>query len=206
MSEIRPFGDEALLIEADDDAAVLALAHALGQPPAGVVDVVPAARTVLVAFDRTRIGPAAVRSWIASAAAGAVAVTDDGEDVVIPVHYDGADLADTAALLGVTVDRLIEDHMSAPWRVALTGFAPGFGYLVSTDWPHRVPRLAVPRTRVPAGADPLADGHAGVYPRATPGGWRLIGSTDLTLFDPDRTPPALLAPGTRVRFERRGPE
>jgi biotin-dependent carboxylase-like uncharacterized protein len=84
--------------------------------------------------------------------------------------------------------------------VAFTGFAPGFGYLVSPDWPYDVPRLASPRTRVPAGAVGLAAGFTGAYPRETPGGWRLIGTTDASLFDPDAASPALLAPGTRVRF------
>ncbi len=84
--------------------------------------------------------------------------------------------------------------------MAFTGFAPGFGYLVSPDWPHDVPRLDSPRTRVPAGAIGLAAGFTGAYPRETPGGWRLIGATSARLFDPDAASPALLAPGARVAF------
>ena len=103
-------------------------------------------------------------------------------------------------LLGVSADELVRRHAAAEWTVAFTGFAPGFGYLVSPDWPFEVPRLPSPRTRVPRGAVGLAGEFTGAYPRETPGGWRLIGTTAASLFDADATPPALLAPGTRVRF------
>ncbi|WP_127820511.1 5-oxoprolinase subunit B/C family protein, partial [Microbacterium sp. CPCC 204701] len=124
----------------------------------------------------------------------------EGPLVEIETAYDGADLAETAALLGLEVDELVERHSHAEWRVAFTGFAPGFGYLVSDDWTFEVPRLTSPRTRVPAGSVGLAGRFAGAYPRETPGGWRLVGTTGARLFDPDAASPALLAPGTRVRF------
>ena len=118
--------------------------------------------------------------------------------------YDGDDLRQTADLLGVSPEALAEQHQLASWRVAFIGFAPGFGYLVSDDWPFEVPRLDAPRQRVPAGAVAVAGAFAGVYPRQSPGGWRLIGRTDAPLWDPETDPPALLLPGRRVRFEATG--
>ncbi|WP_433674983.1 5-oxoprolinase subunit B family protein [Microbacterium gorillae] len=196
---VRSFGPAAVLIETAD---VLALQAALGVPSAGITDIVPAAETVLVCFDPSSIAPSAVRAWIDRALTHAADVddADAGLLIEIDVRYDGPDLSAAADAAAVSVATLIDDHQRARWRVAFTGFAPGFGYLVAEDWPHRVPRLAAPRTRVPAGSVALADGFSGVYPRATPGGWQLIGTTDVVLFDPERTPPALLSPGARVRF------
>ena len=122
--------------------------------------------------------------------------------VTIDVTYDGADLGATSELLGVSVAQLVERHTAAEWSVAFSGFAPGFAYLVSDDWPFEVPRLDAPRTRVPAGAVGLAGEFSGVYPRESPGGWRLIGQTHAVLWATDARPPALLAPGARVRFRR----
>jgi len=198
---LLPMGERALLAEVDDLADVLALHAALAtRPPAGIDDLVPAAQTVLVSFDPARIAPAAVRTWVAAAARTVPDVAAPGPLVHLPVRYDGADLADTAALLGIPVPELVARHSAVPWTVAFTGFAPGFAYLVSDLWPFDVPRLAQPRTRVPAGAVGLAGPFAGAYPRATPGGWRLIGSTDAPLFDPDAARPVLLPPRARVRF------
>lgn len=196
---VRAFGPAAMLIETAD---VLALQAALRTPPAGITDIVPAAETVLVCFDPSSIALSAVRAWVDHAVTHPADV--DGAEaaplIEIGVHYDGPDLVTASTAAGVSVETLIDDHQHAHWRVAFTGFAPGFGYLVADDWPHRLPRLAAPRTRVPAGSVALADGFSGVYPRATPGGWQLIGTTDVVLFDPERTPPALLSPGARVRF------
>src|SRR5690606_7543107 len=120
--------------------------------------------------------------------------------------YDGEDLEDVAELLGMSTDALICVHSRATWTVAFGGFAPGFPYLVADD-PHEasgppweVPRRAEPRTSVPAGAVGLASRYCGIYPRPSPGGWQLIGRSDAPLFDVHREPPALLSPGTRVRF------
>ena len=197
---VLPFGRTALLAEVDTLAAARELhARLQASRPAGVVDIVPAARTVLVQVDAAVLSLAAARAWIGSAPPAEDAVVDAG-DVVVPMRYDGPDLADTAAELGIGVDELVSRHGEAVWTVAFTGFAPGFGYLVSDDWPFDVPRLATPRTRVPAGSIGLAGGFCGAYPRATPGGWRIIGHTDATLFDPGAASPVLLTPGSRVRF------
>ncbi len=201
MVTLRPMGERAILAEVDDLARVLGLHAALAaSPPAGVDDLVPAARTVLVAFDPARIAPAAVRAWILSVGQTPPDATAPGALVEIPTRYDGPDLEETAALLGIRPADLVARHAGAEWTVAFTGFAPGFAYLVSDAWPHDVPRLAQPRTRVPAGSIGLAGGFSGAYPRETPGGWRLIGTTDAPLFIPDAADPVLLAPGARVRF------
>lgn len=199
---VRPMGERAFLLEVDDLDDVVAVHAALAAArPRGVVDLVPAARTVLVRVDPRRLAVSAARTWALTAAADAVRGAEvEGPLVELEVTYDGADLAETAALLGLDPDELVERHSGAQWRVAFTGFAPGFGYLVSDDWTLDVPRLESPRTRVPAGSVGLAGRFAGAYPRETPGGWRLIGTTAARLFDPDAASPALLAPGTRVRF------
>ncbi|MGC0368466.1 KipI family sensor histidine kinase inhibitor [Microbacterium sp. SLBN-111] len=201
MVTLRPMGERALLAEVDDLAGVLRLHTSLAaHPPAGIDDLVPAARTVLVGFDPARIALAAVRAWVLSAATSAPDAGTPAALVEIPVRYDGADLDETAALLGIRPAELVARHAAAPWRVAFTGFAPGFAYLVSDAWPHDVPRLPQPRTRVPAGSVGLAGEFTGAYPRETPGGWRLIGTTDAPLFAPDSPDPVLLTPGARVRF------
>ena len=166
-------GDRAVLVEVASLDEVLALHAALaGSRPAGVVDLVPAARTVLVRVEPRVLSLAAARAWIerTSRATDAVAPARAGLAVVeLDVVYDGPDLDETADLLGLTPDALAAQHAAAEWTVAFTGFAPGFGYLVSADWPHDVPRLDSPRTRVPAGAIGLAAGFTGAYPRETPG-------------------------------------
>ncbi|HWM15130.1 MAG TPA: 5-oxoprolinase/urea amidolyase family protein [Microbacterium sp.] len=199
---VLPMGEHALLLEVDSlDAAIALRARLEASRPAGVVDLVPAARTVLVRTDPAELSLAGARAWVNAATPDAAsAPTARPEVVELEVVYDGADLADTAALLGVSADELVRRHASAEWTVAFTGFAPGFGYLVSPDWTFDVPRLPSPRTRVPRGAVGLAGVFTGAYPRETPGGWRLIGTTRAPLFDPDAATPALLAPGTRVRF------
>ena len=118
--------------------------------------------------------------------------------------FDGADLADVAELTGRSVAALVEALTAAELTVAFGGFAPGFGYLSGLPDDLHVPRRATPRTRVPAGSVALAGPFAGVYPQASPGGWQLVGRTDAVLFDVDRDPPALLVPGTSVRFRRGG--
>ncbi|WP_345801499.1 5-oxoprolinase/urea amidolyase family protein [Microbacterium sp. AZCO] len=201
---LLPMGDRAVIAEVAALDEVLALHEALAASrPRGVVDLVPAARTVLVQVDPRRLTLAAARSWIQRTAEGmdaAPPVRADATVVELDAVYDGPDLAETAELLGLSRDELVARHSGAEWTVAFTGFAPGFGYLVSEDWRFDVPRLASPRTRVPAGAIGLAGGFSGAYPRETPGGWRLIATTSALLFDPDAATPALLAPGTRVRF------
>lgn len=204
---LLPSGDAAILVECDSLEEVLALHDALAADRRpGVVELVPAARTLLVAVDPEVIPLESAATWVRRipAEAGSRAGAAAAPDVTIPVAYDGDDLAATASLLGISPEELVARHTAARWRVAFVGFAPGFGYLVSDDWPFEVPRLDAPRTRVPAGAVALAGAFGGVYPRQSPGGWRLIGRTDATLWDADADPPALLVPGRRVRFEAIG--
>ncbi|MCT9001795.1 5-oxoprolinase subunit B/C family protein [Microbacterium memoriense] len=197
---VLPFGEAAVLAEVDSLADVLALhARLAGSRLEGVVDLVPAARTVLVVVDPAVLPLTVVRAWIAGTS-GAPEVPLDPKILLLPIVYDGEDLAAVAEDLELSVDELIRRHSAAEWTVAFTGFAPGFGYLVSAEWPFRVSRRSSPRTRLPAGAVGLAGEFTGAYPRATPGGWQLIGTTSASLFDPDAAPPALLAPGSRVRF------
>lgn len=207
---ILPSGEAALLVECDGLSEVLVLHDALAVAPIeGLVELVPAARTLLVAVDPDRLPLETAASWVRRTAAvtPASAVAHEAgriatEDVVVPVAYDGADLEPVSALLGLTPDAVVARHVAATWRVAFIGFAPGFAYLVSDDWTFDVPRLASPRTRVPAGAVGLAGGFSGAYPRESPGGWQLIGRTDVPLWDVGADPPALLTPGATVRFER----
>jgi KipI family sensor histidine kinase inhibitor len=197
---LLPSGSTALLVELDALDDVLALYAALADaPPAGVVDVVPAARTVLLVTDPARTTLAAVAEAVRTTTPRPGAQRS-GDTVELPVHYDGADLADAAGLLGLTPAELVERHTGAPWTVAFCGFAPGFGYLVQPGGTWDVPRRATPRTKVPPGSVALAGEFSGVYPRESPGGWQLLGRTDTAVFDLDREPAALLRPGTRVRF------
>jgi 5-oxoprolinase (ATP-hydrolysing) subunit B len=194
---VMPYGREALLAEPDDPGSVLALADAARAEP-GVLEVVPAARTLLVQAAPETIGRLSARlAELAEQVAG-TSPGADRDEVVLDVHYDGADLDSTAAELGLDADALVRRHAAGHYVVAFCGFAPGFAYL--SGLADDVPRLATPRTRVPAGSVALAGPWCGVYPTASPGGWRIIGRTDAVLWDPARPQPALLAPGTRVRF------
>jgi KipI family sensor histidine kinase inhibitor len=195
---ILPMGHRAVLVaDLDAEPAAWALAlRALDVP--GVVDVVPAAATVLIdCLDEPSL--VGVRQRLGDVR---VASIDDATraTVEIDVRYDGDDLDDVAKALSVDVDDVISIHTSADYRVAFCGFAPGFAYLVGTDRRLHVPRRSSPRTVVPAGSVAVAAGYTAVYPRPSPGGWNLLGTTEMVMFDPERSPPALLAPGTAVRF------
>ncbi len=198
---VLPYGDRALLVELDDGRQALALATALreGRPPE-IADLVPAARTVLVvAADGASLS--ALRRIVETTEPRSVDLgAVDAEVVEVPVVYDGADLDDVAAHTGLSREEVVAAHTGQTWRVAFGGFAPGFGYLVGEDDRLRVPRRDTSRTAVPAGAVALADEYAGVYPRESPGGWQLIGHTDLAMFDLHRDPAALLRPDVQVRF------
>lgn len=195
--------DRALLVEAADLDEAMRWNLAWADVP-GIVERVPGARTVLVRYDPLRTSADRL-------AAVLEATTADAEhrmsarEIVVPVLYDGADLPEVAEMLGVSPEELVRRHLAAEWRVAFSGFAPGFGYAVSGDPLFDVPRRSSPRTRVPAGSVGLAGPFTGVYPRESPGGWQLIGRTDAVMWDLDRDPPALLSPGTLVRFERAKP-
>ncbi|MGL3149198.1 carboxyltransferase domain-containing protein [Microbacterium sp. A82] len=192
--------DRALLVEATDLAEAMRMNRAWEQVP-GIIERIPAARTVLVRFDPAQVSAASLAAALEATGTDA-AHKSTKHEVVIPVHYDGEDLAEVAALLGVSPEELVTRHLAAHWEVAFSGFAPGFGYLVGDDPLFQVPRRSSPRTRVPAGAVALAGEFTGVYPRESPGGWQLIGRTDAVMWDINRDPPALLAPGAAVRFAR----
>ena len=202
---VLPYGDDAVLVELPGLAEVRALddavraARATDPDAAGIVDQVPAARTLLLRV-REDADPGALpveRWWAARSSRAAEA---DARDVTITVDYDGPDLAEVARLTRLTVDEVVARHTGAQYTVAFGGFMAGFAYLVGLDPALRVPRLDSPRERVPAGSVAIADEFSAVYPAATPGGWRLLGRCEVVLFDVDRDPPALLQPGTRVRF------
>ncbi|MFB9684021.1 5-oxoprolinase subunit PxpB [Amycolatopsis plumensis] len=191
----RRCGEDAALLDCDSlDQARAAHATVLAARPPGVVDLVPGARSLLVVG-----GVAAVRALLEDAD---LAHPPAGEprEVTLDVRYDGEDLALIAADAGISPEAVVAMHTEAVYTVAFTGFAPGFGYLTGLPPQLRQPRLESPRTRVPAGSVGLAGEFTGVYPRESPGGWRLLGHTSATLFDPHADPPALFAPGDRVRF------
>jgi KipI family sensor histidine kinase inhibitor len=194
--QILPSGESALLVELDDLDQVLGYYTALtADPPADVVDIVPAARTVLVTTSGDLEGLARTLRKVTPAGGTQTA----GDSIEIPVTYDGEDLDDVALLLGCTADDVVARHTGDDWTVAFCGFAPGFGYLTSAStWD--IPRRNSPRTKVPIGAVGLAGEFSGVYPRESPGGWQLIGRTSVWIFDHERDPAALFHPGRRVRF------
>jgi allophanate hydrolase subunit 1 len=196
---LRRCGDGALLVELDSVEEVVALYEAVSaRPPAGVTDLLPAARTLLVRFEPPA-RPDTVGAAVLAARPRPGRLAEAGE-VTIPVVYDGADLAEVAALTGLPEREVVAAHTGATWVVAFCGFAPGFGYLVGGDPRLDVPRRTESRVRVPAGSVALAAGFSAVYPRESPGGWRLIGRTTLQVWDVTTDPPALLRPGTHVRF------
>jgi allophanate hydrolase subunit 1 len=199
LMRLRRAGGSALLIECPDGEHVEAWrAELWRRREAGeltATDIVPGARTVLL--DGVPPGTAELLAgWPEPDPAG----IGDGPLVEIPTTFDGEDLPDVAALWGVGTDEAVSRLAAARLTVAFCGFAPGFAYLRGLPEEWSVPRLAAPRPRVPAGAVGLAGAYAGIYPTASPGGWRLVGHTGTTLFDVRAEPPARLVPGTRVRL------
>jgi KipI family sensor histidine kinase inhibitor len=197
---VLPCGSAALLVEvASGDEAAALHAGLEAAPPPGVEELVPGARSVLVRFDR-----GATDAQRLAEAVRAVPLLEPGTTesavVEIPVVYDGEDLEEVAGLSGLSTAEVVARHQGSSYRVAFCGFAPGFAYLTGLPVELHVPRRATPRVSVPAGAVAIAGEHAAVYPRSSPGGWRLLGRTDAVLWDLRRDPPALLRPGTRVRF------
>jgi len=201
---LLPAGPYAVVAEVADVAQAQALYAALRATDGldALVDLVPAARTVTAIAIANAQGRACL-DRLASIVDGLTlrdAVAQERPLIELPVCYDGADLAPTAGLLGMAPEELIRRHAEAEYEVAFCGFVPGFAYLTGLPVELQVPRLSTPRIRVPAGAVGLAGEYCGVYPRESPGGWRLVGRTDAVLWDAEREPAALLAPGTRVRF------
>jgi len=173
----------------------------LGKAHPGIRATVPAARTVLIEYHPGMIERSAlIRLLTECAAHDDVEAGPAGPLLELTVQYDGADLDAVAAEAGISREAVIERHSAGQYTVQFCGFSPGFAYLIGLDPVLRLPRLASPRPRVPAGSVAIADEYTGVYPRSSPGGWRLLGRTDAELFDLNRVPPALLTPGTGVRF------
>ncbi len=199
---VLDYGDQALMLPCGSTAEVLAWVDALRAAALpGVVDIVPAARTVLVKLDNPRrqgVTRQGLRKMRVTADAAAPA--HGSADVMIDVVYDGPDLAAVAGHTGLTTAQVISAHTSTLWRVGFNGFAPGFAYLVDGDARLRVPRRSEPRTSVPAGSVALAGEFSAVYPRQSPGGWQLIGRTDAVLWDLEAPAPALLTQGMWVQF------
>jgi KipI family sensor histidine kinase inhibitor len=200
---VLDYGDHALLLEFDSTAEVLAWTDALRAADLlGIVDIVPASRTVLVKFDGPRYQSVTRQRLEKLRVEPEDTVEPPSDlDVVIDVVYDGPDLAEVADATGLDVSALIDAHTGTPWRVGFGGFVPGFAYLVGGDPRLAVPRRADPRTKVPAGSVALAGEFSGIYPRESPGGWQLIGHTDAVLWDINRRDPALLSPGMWVQFK-----
>jgi KipI family sensor histidine kinase inhibitor len=198
VSQVRPFGEAAFLVDVDGPEAAQGLRRALvAEPIAGVIDLVPGRESLLVEFDARAADARALEAELASRSPMPAATS---RLRLIPVVYDGPDLAEVAALVGVSETELIEAHAAGDHRVLFGGFAPGFAYVGGLPERWRIPRLATPRTRTPAGSVAVADGMTGIYPTDLPGGWRVIGRTPVTLFDPRRLPPAYLEAGDRVTF------
>jgi KipI family sensor histidine kinase inhibitor len=211
---VEAIADDALLLRMGDriDAATNARVHALcerirSRRPAWLRDLVPAYASTGVFFDARLVDAAGAEAWLrdqfAALPSDASLATAAARTVEVPVMYGGEagpDLDSAAAELGIAPAQLAQRHAAGEYTVAMIGFAPGFPYLLGLDPALALPRLATPRTSVPAGSVGIGGAQTGIYPRESPGGWRLIGRTPLTLFDPAREPPALLAPGDRVRF------
>lgn len=190
-----------MLVEVDGPAEVWSLMAEIdrrrrqGWGPT-LVDVVPGATTVLLDGVEAPLALSQeMTAWSLAPVAGSPAGT-----VEVPCRYDGPDLAVVAHYWGVTETEVVEVHTSLVHRVAFCGFAPGFAYIDGLGERWAVPRRSSPRPTVPAGSVGLGGRYTGIYPRSSPGGWQLIGHTDAALWDPGREPPALLGPGTVVRF------
>ncbi|MEV5572942.1 5-oxoprolinase subunit PxpB [Spirillospora sp. NPDC052269] len=200
MRAVRRAGDGGLLVETAglEDAHRLHRALRDAAIP-GVTDIVPGERTVLLVAEPDVCDLDRLAARVATLEAGA-AEAEDAPPVEIPVRYDGEDLGEVAELTGLSVREVVERHSAAEYSVAYLGFSPGFGYLTGLDDALRVSRRASPRTSVPTGSVAIAGPYTAVYPSPSPGGWRLLGHTDLTMWDVRRDPPSLLRPGLRVRF------
>lgn len=199
-----PVNLDVLLVELKDLDETLALFDALtAEPIAGVEEIVPAARTLMIQFRPSTIERQTLVNRIAGQDLSQRREVEHRR-VEIPVHYNGEDLDEVATLLNINRAEVIQRHTAHDYSVAFCGFAPGFAYLTGGAG-FQVPRRQTPRTRIPAGAVALAGDFSGVYPKASPGGWQIIGVTPLQMWDLNRAEPALLRPGYKVRFTDAGP-
>jgi inhibitor of KinA len=209
--ELSPLGDAAVLIKLGDqidprlNQQVHSLdAHLRQRPPAGVIELVPAYATLLVHYNPGLLTLAQVTEWIESEAAGlGEAAAPRGRRIEVPVRYGGEhgpDLAAVAELHGIGPREVARVHAGRDYIIYMMGFTPGFPYMGILDEAIATPRLAAPRTRVPAGAVGIAGRQTGIYPLESPGGWRIIGRTSVSLFDLTSERPFLFSPGDTVRF------
>jgi KipI family sensor histidine kinase inhibitor len=205
---IHSLGDAALVCEAappatlDCQRRIWALAERARLMP-HVVEVVPGMNNLTIVFDPLEADYEALAAQLESGWDAAEAADMDSAEIEIPVRYGGADGPDLAALAehtGLSVDEVVKRHTQAEYIVFFLGFQPGFAYLGGLDPALAMPRRAEPRLEVPAGSVGIGGVQTGIYPAASPGGWQLLGRTELKLFDPARNPPTLMQPGDRVRF------
>ncbi|MGH7630067.1 MAG: 5-oxoprolinase subunit PxpB [Gemmatimonadales bacterium] len=214
-ASVGPLGDQAVLLTLDGDRercnrriarlTAALLAESGTERSRAIIDVVPAMVSLAVFFDPRLVAPDVVeRRLLACAERVEDAAAEDAplRVHVVPVRYDGPDLAEVAERLGLLPDELVQRHVGREYRVRFLGFTPGFAYLGPLDPSLVLPRRADPRRRVPAGSVGVAGDQTAIYPLETPGGWHLIGRTELRPFDPSRFPPSLFVAGDRVRFAR----
>lgn len=195
-----PLNHTAFIVELKDLDETLALLSALQTAPLpGIDEMIPAARTLMIRFSPDMTSAAELAGQIVKLDL-VQPVSRDDKCVEVPVEYNGEDLPEVAQITGLSVREVIRRHTARDYMVAFCGFAPGFGYLVGGDPALHVPRRKTPRTRIPAGSVGLAGNFSGVYPQISPGGWQLIGTTPVKMWDLARTPPAYFQPGYRVRF------
>ncbi|MEV7428305.1 allophanate hydrolase subunit 1 [Nocardioides sp. NPDC092400] len=197
-------GLEAVLVEVDSTDQMLALYRGLERArrdgvARGLVNLVPASKTVLVEFDTFATSRYEVEQLVSGMALSTTS-NEAGDVLLIEATYDGVDLRFVCETLGLARDEFVRWHSSLDWKVAFTGFAPGFGYMVAAEHRTTLPRLAQPRERVPAGSIAMAGNFTGIYPQSSPGGWRIIGRTQHRLFDVAAAPPTQMLPGRIVRF------
>lgn len=200
----RPYGPRAVLVECDLERPADVARAVRDAGLTGVREVVAGARTVVIECDDASSADAAL-AFVGRTGSDAATVARPGETrhdvIVVPVRFDGADLDEVATLAGTSPSTVIDLLTSSTLHVAFCGFAPGFAYLEGLPDRLHLPRRPTPRERVAPGSVALAAGFAAVYPSASPGGWHLVGHTDVRVWSVDRDPPALLQPGIQVRFE-----
>lgn len=204
--KLLPFGEAALFVELEQriaiDVAARAAAIADSWERRGAGTAIPAYASVVLRFDPLALDASEAeriaREVLQDADTGTAGSIP--REVRIPTRYDGPDLAEVAELSSLDPAEVVAIHAAGRYRAYFVGFMPGWAYLGPLDGRLRAPRRPVPRARVPAGSVAVIDGQTGVYPYDSPGGWRLIGRTDIKLFDPGADPPSLIRPGDTVRF------
>ena len=200
-----PVGRRGILLELSDSefsdpvAVATAVRHLARGRGIELSEVVPGASTVLVLAD-DEMGIVGLVSGLADLPAVQLSAERSWDVLELAARYDGPDLISVADASGLSVEEVVRRHSSVTYRAAFTGFAPGFAYLVGLDPALRLPRRDTPRSAVPKGSLAVADIYTAVYPRRSPGGWHLLGTVDVSVFDVDREPAALLGPGQMVRF------